>query len=142
MIMHTSELQKPTVFVAETEFDRLANLAAGSHAAGAELLAEELDRAVVVDESETPQPFVRLNSWVEYVDLLSGRTRTVQVSLPEAADMDENRVSVVTPVGAALIGLTAGASFGWTMKDGRPRVLTIVRVAHPEETAEPKKAAI
>jgi transcription elongation GreA/GreB family factor len=70
-----------------------------------------------------PKFFVRLNSIVEYTDLLSGRTRKLSLVLPHEADIDQNRISVTTPVGAALLGLTPGQSFSWTTDDGRPHAL-------------------
>jgi regulator of nucleoside diphosphate kinase len=119
---------KTTVYVAEAEYERLHNLAA-SEAPGAALLRQELGRAILLRESEGPSAFVRLNSVVEYLDLATGRTRTVTLVAPDQADIDQGRISVVTPVGAALLGVVPGESFSWTMDDGRPRVITVVRVA-------------
>lgn len=113
--------------MAEGDYDRLLNLAA-QDGPGAELLARELDRAIVVRDTQAGPAFVRLGSWVEYRDQLTGRTRRVQVTPPDAADIDECRLSVLSPVGAALIGLAAGDTFGWTGPDGRPRLITIEAV--------------
>lgn len=129
MLARSEDLAKPGVYVAEADYEQLANLSRSSATLGATILAQELDRAVVVQADELPQRFVRLGSSVAYRDLLSGRSRTVQVVVPEAADIDENRLSVLSPVGAALIGLCEGASFSWTTDDGRPRVLVVERVA-------------
>lgn len=117
----------PTVRIAESDYDRLLNLAA-QDGPGAELLARELERAVVVREGQKAPPFIRLGSWVEYRDRMTERVRRVQVTPPDAADIDENRLSVLSPVGAALIGLSAGDTFGWTGPDGRPRLITIEAV--------------
>lgn len=121
-------MRQPTVRVAEADYDRLLNLAA-QDGPGAELLARELERAIVVREGQRTPAFVRLGSWVEYRDLLTDRLRKVQVTPPDAADIDEGRLSVLSPVGAALIGLCAGDTFGWTGPDGRPRLITIEAVS-------------
>lgn len=121
--------RKPAIYVSEAEHERLWNLAHASETEGAALLARELDRAIVLQEGEGPGAFVRLGSLVEYRDLTNGRVRQVRLATPDEADIDQGRLSVVTPVGAALIGLRAGDAFSWTADDGRARDLVIVRVA-------------
>lgn len=126
MLARPQPAEKPPIYVAEADYERLSNLARVSDAPGALLLSQELDRALVVAaDAAEPTPFVRLGSWVEYRDLASGRARAVQVVIPEAADIDQQRLSVLSPVGAALIGLSVGDTFGWTAEDGRPRVLSV-----------------
>lgn len=117
----------PPVRIAEGDYDRLLNLAA-QDGPGADLLARELERAQVVRDGATRTAFVRLGSWVEYRDQLTGKLRRVQVTPPDGADIDEGRLSVLSPVGAALIGLAAGDTFGWTAPDGRPRLISIESV--------------
>lgn len=119
----------PPVYVAEDEFDQLSQIAAAAASAAAGLLRAELARAVVVAAEGEPRCFARLSSEVEYEDLTSGKVRTVELARPEAADLDEGRISVLSPVGAALLGLTPGATFSWTTEDGRPRLLRVRRVA-------------
>jgi regulator of nucleoside diphosphate kinase len=119
---------KATVYVAEDQHEQLQHIADRSAAEGAALLRKELERAVIVAPDEAPRRFVQLNSTIEYEDLLSGKVRTVTLVAPHEADIDERRISVATPVGAALLGLVTGESFSWITQDGRPRVLTIRRV--------------
>jgi regulator of nucleoside diphosphate kinase len=125
----------PPVYVTEDDHERLTNLAGTSDTRGARLLAEEMERAVIVGDAEAPRPFVRLNSRVAFTDLASGRTRVVEVVSPDAADIDQDRLSVLTPVGAALIGLPAGESIGVMTDDGRARVLIVVDVEQPQPVA-------
>jgi regulator of nucleoside diphosphate kinase len=117
-------VRAPAVHVTEADYDRLLNLAR-QVGPGADLLARELERAVVVPAARRGRPFVRLGSWVEYEDRLAGKARRVQVVPPDAADIDENRLSVLSPVGAALIGLSEGDVFSWTAGDGRPRLIAV-----------------
>jgi regulator of nucleoside diphosphate kinase len=126
---------KPAVYVTEADYERLSNLAASHATAGAELLARELERAIVVGEEEAPQNFARLGSVVEFRDLVSGRVRRLQLAPPDKADIDAGRVSVVTPVGAALIGLKPGDTFGLSTEDGRPQVLVVVSIGASDEPA-------
>lgn len=116
--------------VADADLDRLTNLAEGRAGAGAALLSQELERAVVVAEGEPLDGFVRLYSTVEFVELSTGRRRTVQLTPPDEADIDASRCSVLAPVGAALIGLSVGDVFRWRGDDGRLRGVTVLRVTH------------
>jgi regulator of nucleoside diphosphate kinase len=65
---------------------------------------------------------------VAYVDLTSRRRRSVVLVTPELADMEVERLSVLTPAGAALIGLSAGDAFHWTGDDGRSRGVEVLAV--------------
>lgn len=137
MSLRAHQHRQPTIYVTEDDHERLTNLSATSDTRGARFLAEEMERAVIVDECETPRPFVRLNSRVAFTDLMSGRTRIVEVVPPDAADIDADRLSVLTPVGAALIGMPAGESIGVLTDDGRARVLIVVDVEPKTEAPGP-----
>jgi regulator of nucleoside diphosphate kinase len=128
---------QPTIYVTEADHERLVSLLGSSAAGspGANLLRSELERAVMVRSDELPSRFVQLKSTVLYEDRTSGRTRRVQLVLPDAADIDENRISVFTPVGAALLGLTKGQDFDWVGQDGRARKVLIVEVEDGDEPA-------
>lgn len=109
-----------------SDHERLSALSATPATLGGSILAREVDRAQVVEDDRLDPPFVQLHSHLEYLDLMSGRTRSVQVVPPDEADIDQRRISVLSPVGAALIGLKTGDSFAWTGEDGRPHVLVVV----------------
>ena len=119
----------PVVHVSEPDYERLEGLAQADGSPGVRLLRRELERAVVLPEAELPAGCARLGSWVEYVDLLQGRVRTVQLVMPALADVDAGRLSVASPVGAALLGLRPEDTFGFTSEAGRPRVVVVHRVA-------------
>lgn len=122
---------RPKVRVTESDFDKLT---AVSHAPrtltpGVELLLEELERfSIVPDHADRRLKFVRLGSKVTYRDLGLQRERTVRVGLPGEADVDENRISVLAPVGAALMGLSVGDVFRWTGPDERPREIEVLAI--------------
>jgi regulator of nucleoside diphosphate kinase len=118
----------------ETDFEILAALldAAPATLPGAALLAEEVGRARVAPDRRAPPGLVRLNSVVTYRDVATGQERRLQLGLPRDASIDDNRISVLTPVGAALIGLSVGQTFRWAMPNGRARAVTVVAVEHPD----------
>lgn len=120
----------PQVYVTEADLELLDAMVGDrpSELPGPRLLRRELDRAIVVGSLEAPTRFVRLNSEVRFRDGHSGQERTVRLVGPSEADVDHNRVSVFSPVGAALFGLTRGASFGWVDEAGRDHRLEILDV--------------
>lgn len=124
--MSTNYATQAAVRMTASDHERLAAISAAAATLGGSILAREVDRARVVDEDDPDQKFVQLHSRIEYVDLTSGRTRVVEVVPPDEADIDQHRVSVLSPVGAALIGLKTGDSYAWTGEDGRPHVLVVV----------------
>jgi regulator of nucleoside diphosphate kinase len=78
-----------------------------------------------------PADVVRIGSIIEF-EVDDGRCLKVQLVLPENADINAGRISVLTPVGAALIGLSPGQSMEWSGNDGKERVLTVLAVSRPQ----------
>lgn len=120
---------RPAVFVSQSDLDRLLLLLPEMitpATPGARLLAEELARAQVCAEPEMPARLVRLGSRVRYRDDINGRQRVVTVVLPPDADADEGKVSVLTPIGAALLGLPEEQSFAWLDPAGALRGITVL----------------
>ena len=79
-----------------------------------------LERADVLPETAMPADAVRIDSNIEF-EVDDGRRLKVQLVLPENADINAGRISVLTPVGAALIGLSPGQSMEWSGNDGKER---------------------
>ena len=105
----------------------MANGISGPMANVADQLMNELDRARVVAQSKLPEDAVGLGSVVSFTTT-DGFDRTYQLVFPGEADISSGKVSVLTPIGAALIGLREGQSIPWTARDGRRLSLTVVRV--------------
>ena len=68
-------------------------------------------------------------------------TRTVTLVFPGQANIEEGKVSILTPVGAALIGLSEGQSMSWTARDGREHALSVVSVGQETPAANAPSAA-
>jgi regulator of nucleoside diphosphate kinase len=121
---------RPPIYLTETDAETLTALAVVPGAAfAADLLLEEIGRAHVVPDAALPTGVVQMHSTVEFVDEAHGAPRTVQLVFPAEADITAGKVSVLTPVGAGLIGLQAGQSIDWPTRDGQERRLRILRVA-------------
>jgi regulator of nucleoside diphosphate kinase len=63
------------------------------------------------------------------------RAQTVRIVLPEEADIEQRRISVLTPVGAALLGLTVGQRIAWDMPNARAAILEVIAVQQPNRSA-------
>ena len=126
---------KPAITIARSDYDRLAGLAqrcSERNPALADQLFAELDRASVVADESLADEVVRMGSRLHFrTD--AGDDRVVTLVYPGEADIAEGKVSILTPIGAALIGLAAGQSIDWVGRDGRTHRLTVVSVEPPED---------
>ena len=129
--------EKPIIHVIDSEADALYELAMSIEERSPDVagrLCEELDRANVVAAEDLPHDVVTMQSEVEFVDERSGDRRKVQLVWPRDANLDKNRLSVLTLVGAGLIGMRAGSAIDWPDRSGRERCLRIVDVRQPLTT--------
>ncbi len=130
--------RRPKVVIEAGDLARLEGLAdrmMKHHPEIADRLSEELSRARIVPTAKMPGNVVRMDSLVTYRDEATGQEKTVTLVYPEEADIALLRVSVMTPIGVALLGLAEGAGFHWDTRDNRRRTLTILRVAQPPADA-------
>ena len=123
----------PRILVSKADEKRLTAIATAASQrvpeASAALLSE-LERADVLPETAMPTDVVRIGSIIEF-EVDDGRRLKVQLVLPENADINTGRISVLTPVGAALIGLSPSQSMEWSGNDGKERLLTVLAVSRP-----------
>jgi len=112
----------PGIVLARTDYAKLMKL--GSVA---EDLIYEIERAQVVDDAAVPDDAVRMGSRVRYrTD--AGDEREVTVVYPAEADISQGRVSVMTPIGTALIGMRVGCAIEWTARNGKVNEMTVIAV--------------
>ncbi len=103
--------------------------------ASAAKLEDEIVRADVREPAAIPADVVTMNSQVECRDESDGQTRVLRLVYPNDADSSEGRVSVLAPVGAALIGLSVGQSIDWPLPGGRTTKLTVTKILYQPEAA-------
>ena len=131
---------RPPIHMIEAEADKLSDLALTVETRlpqVSELLIRETSRAKLYQPGKIPADVVTMGATAEFVDEGSGARRIVQLVYPPEADIAAGRISILTPVGAGLIGMREGQSILWPDRDGHERVLRIVRV----EQAPPAAAA-
>ena len=125
---------RPPIHLLASESDLVAGLALRAEhqqPVVAAMILEEIERAELHGPDDMPDGHVRLGSHVAFVDEKTQRIREVQLVLPGNANIAEGRISIMTPMGAALYGLAAGACIDWPDLDGNRRPIRIIRVEQP-----------
>ena len=126
----TQHAPKPDIIISEADERSLTTLVAdvlGRSADVSEELLAEIERARVVPGASIPPGVVGMGTIVEFRQE-DGRIRRVQLVYPGLADIAANRISILTPIGTALLGLREGQSIDWKARDGRTCRLTVISV--------------
>ncbi len=124
-----AEVELRSVLLGERERNTLIALLAKVDSPEFDTLFDELDAAIVVADDQIPRDVVRMNSIVTYLDEALNATSTVKLVYPSAIDTEvagAKAVSVLAPIGAALIGLREGESISWPMPNGRSKTLKVI----------------
>lgn len=98
-----------------------------------EYLQRELSRADVVSEKNLPDNIVRMYSTITYSTNMIDEERRLTLVYPKEADIDAGKVSVITPIGAALIGMAVGNSITYYTPNGGKQTLTVIAVTPPSD---------
>lgn len=130
----------PKIVIDAAHLPRIEALAEGAMQRNPELadrLLDEISRARAMPTAKMPASVVSIGSPVTYRDESTGQETSVTLVFPENADIGNQRVSLMTPIGVALLGLSEGATFYWDTRGNQRRTLTVVRVEQPAAEAEP-----
>jgi len=122
---------KPRIVLTAADHDRLSALAEAAYSTMPDVaaaLAEELDRAQVLAAGRRPADTVCMGCEVDFRDDMTGKVQTVTLVFPNEADISQGRISVLTPIGTALIGLPVGKSIDWLTRNGESKRLTVLQV--------------
>jgi len=133
---------KPDIVISVEDHQRLSNLLAVHRhrfPQAAFALQAELDRARLVPTA--PPDVVQMGSTVEFRSDVAPQKPLVLV-FPQEADISAGRISILTPIGAALIGLSPGQSIDWEARDGTARKLAVVRVEPPSDIGGGSQPAV
>jgi len=139
-MQHATGLPSSQILISDTDHDRLTGLARAlldRAPETAEELLSEMDRAVITDAAAMPADVVRMGSTVT-VRGEGGDIQRIMLVYPGEADIAENRISVLTPMGTALIGAAIGQAVCWSSRGGRELSVTVEAVDTP--TAGPHRA--
>ena len=127
-----------------TEFDnkRLRDLlgeARYSEYRGSEYLddlEQELDRAMIVDPKKVPPDLVTMNSQVRLEDLDTGEEMVYTLVFPEDADHTHNKISILAPIGTAMLGYRVGDIFEWKVPEGLSKMGIKEILYQPESSGD------
>jgi regulator of nucleoside diphosphate kinase len=121
----------PPIYISEEDYRRLGTFAAAmpkkEDSKQPRTLQDELARAIVLPKAQMPKGVVTVNSRVRFKDVASGEEETYVLTWPEHSDGGVERVSVLAPVGSALIGVRMGDAITWQTPGGT-RELQILEV--------------
>jgi len=125
------ETKLPEIFIGDKDFEQLNNIAEAATGAASDVadqLMDELERAVIVPQTKLSDEVVQMGSYVSFITS-DGFDRSFQLVLPRDADVSNGKISILTPIGAALIGLSGGQTIPWKTSDGRILDLTVRTVS-------------
>ena len=128
------------IIISESDYARLRHMIESSRrfrrrdVEHLDALQQELERATIARSSEIPHDLVTMNSRVRVEDLDSGHVYAYQIVFPKDADVAKNRISVLAPIGTALLGYGAGTTVEWQVPSGMRR-LRILGVEYQPEAA-------
>ena len=133
----------PSIYLTQDDLDRLFDLleayAAGSGGRRFDKLENELVRAVVVSRDQIPKDVVTMNSRVEFEDETTGERHEFTLVYPGNADISKGSISILAPVGSALLGLSAGQSIDWDLPNGEKRRYRVISVPYQPEATENRR---
>jgi regulator of nucleoside diphosphate kinase len=117
-----------SLVITDRDLARVAALRPGGQ------LEEDLERATVVPLDAVPASVVTMHSRVRYLDESTGERREIQIVYPGQVDLAEGKISVLAPVGAALLGLSVGQGIEWRFPDGQMRRLRVEELLFQPES--------
>jgi regulator of nucleoside diphosphate kinase len=125
------------IYITDDDCERLRRLIAGRRRASSvdkeylDILEQELDRAEVVEPEDIPRDVVTMNSEVRLKDLDSGESRVYRLIFP-AQTRTGNTVSVLAPIGTAMLGYRVGDVIAWRVPKGIRRLEVLEVIYQPE----------
>ncbi len=122
------------IFVTDLDYQRLSSLAAQTESDTGLALEEELSRANVIAQKDIPSTVVTMNSRVRFVDELSGQEQEMTLVYPKDANLEKGQISILAPIGVALLGLSVGQSIDWKLPNGSVKKLKVKEVLFQPES--------
>jgi len=125
----------PQIYLTQNDADQLLKLVESQPGKRFEKLEGELVRANVVPREKIPEDVVTMNSRVIFENETTGERREVTLVYPGSAAIDAGKISVLVPIGTALLGLRVGQSIDWELPGGEKQRYRIVKVPFQPEAA-------
>lgn len=131
-------MTRPAIIINEFDaerIDRLLEQPAYANSPVANALNDELDRAQMCAPEDMPHDVVSMNSQVRFRDLTTGEERVRTLVFPAPMTDSSTQLSVMAPVGAALLGLRTGSAIHWELPGGTSTHLEVLELLYQPEAA-------
>lgn len=131
-----------SIYVTEPDYDRLSALIETTRERnGVDIeylkkLEAELDRAEIVDPKDIPDDVITMRSKVRLKDLVTGQANTYSLVFPTEADFNEGKISILAPIGTAILGYKSGDTIEWSVPSGLRRIKIDEILYQPEATGD------
>ena len=129
---------KPPITLSSLDVDRIEALLAAlpsSAFPGKDGLQAEIDRADIVAPEEMPPSVVTMNSTVQFAIVETGKEFVLSLVYPRDMDGSADKISILAPVGSALLGLSIGDELGWPGPGGKPMTVRVKQIMYQPESA-------
>lgn len=131
--------ERRTIYLTRSDVERLTRLieiqGGGRETEAFSALEEEIGRARIVDSTDVPPDVVTMNSRVSFEDIDTRERLEMTLVYPHDANLEQGRMSVLAPVGSALLGLSVGQSIDWPVPNGTSRRLRVLAVTYQPEAS-------
>lgn len=121
------------ILVTEKDLTRISHVLSFQNGDEFENLELELDRARIIEDDSVPADLVTMNTKFSFLNLHDDKEMTVTLVYPSDANFSEGKISVLAPLGSALLGLRVGQSINWMFPDKKTKTLKITRIHYQPE---------
>lgn len=121
-------MKEDVILMTERDYLRIKHILSFQNSTEFENLEIELDRAKIVEECEIPDGFVKMNTKFKFEVMNDKKVMVITIVYPEEANFAEGKVSVLAPLGSALIGLQLNQEINWKFPDGKIKRLKILEL--------------
>ncbi len=121
-------MKEDVILMTERDYLRIRHILSFQNSNEFENLEVELDRAKIVDDNEVPKGLVRMNTKFKFEVMTEEKVMTITIVYPEESNFAEGKISVLAPLGSALIGLQVNQEINWMFPDGKVKRLKILEV--------------
>lgn len=129
-------MNEDVLLITQKDLARIKNVLSYQDSEEFEDLELELDRAHIITDDEVPKDLVTMNSKIRFLNIQDDKEMIVTIVYPSEADFKMGRISVLAPLGSALIGLRVNQEINWKFPDGKTRTLKILEVLYQPEANE------
>jgi regulator of nucleoside diphosphate kinase len=116
------------ILITERDYLRIRHILSTQNSEDFENLEIEIERAKIIEENEIPSDLVRMNTTVRFMTLQDEKEMKLKLVFPEDANFSEGKISILAPLGSALIGLRVNQEINWMFPDGKTKTIRILEV--------------